>query len=111
MKDGRLGLRASGGNLNEACVFLQQRAEAKKERKRKEREEEERNKKRRKLGKTSKGHWVNLGYLETIVEMGFERLRSIEALKKTDNNISSAIQVLQTELEFGLKLFLQPHFT
>lgn len=101
VKDGRLGLRASGGNLNEACVFLQQRAEAKKERKRKEREEEERNKKRRKLGKTSKGHWVNLGYLETIVEMGFERLRSIEALKKTDNNISSAIQVLQTELEFG----------
>ena len=71
VREARLGLRASGGNLSEASIFLQRREEERNERKRKEREEEERKSKRKKLGKTASGQWVNLGYLETIVEMGF----------------------------------------
>lgn len=105
MKDAKLSLRACGGHLNDACIFLQRREEEKMERKRKEREEEERKIKRKKLGKTASGQWVNLGYLETIVDMGFNRIRSVEALKRTNNDISRAIEVLQEELETGFIFF------
>ena len=97
----RLGLRACRGNLNEACVYLQHKEEEKRERKRKDKEEEGRIAKRKKLGRTSNGEWLNLGYLETIVDMGFPRSRAVQSLKTTNNDISRAVQVLQEEMESG----------
>lgn len=99
MADARLGLRACRGDLNGACLFLQRRDEEKKERSRREEEEERLARERKKLGKTASGQWVNLGYLDTIVNMGFERNRVIGALKKTNNDINQALEALQNDFE------------
>ena len=36
---------------------------------------------RKQLGKTANGSWVNLGYLKTIVERGYEERLAAVALK------------------------------
>lgn len=97
--DARLGLRACRGDLNGACLFLQRREEEKKERLKREEEEEKLERERKKLGKTTSGQWVNLGYLNTIVNMGFDRNRATEALKKTNNDINQTIEALQNDFE------------
>lgn len=99
VSDARLGLRAHSGDLNGACQYLQRREEERQERERKEEEEKELNRERKKLGKTASGQWVNLGYLNTIVNMGFERSRVAEALKQTNNDINRSLEYLQSDLE------------
>lgn len=98
MTDARLGLRACRGDLNAACVYLQRRAEERKERKRREKEEEELDRERKKLGKTANNQWVNLGYLKTIVEMGYDRSKAVEGLKRTNNDISRTLELIQNEM-------------
>lgn len=99
LSDARLGLRACRGDLNAACIYLQRREMERQERKKKEEEEEERNRERKKLGKTANNQWVNLGYLNTIVEMGFDRSRAAESLRQTNNDISRTLEFLQSESE------------
>lgn len=99
LSDARLGLRACRGDMNAACAYLQRREEERQERKKREKEEEERNRERKKLGKTANNQWVNLGYLNTIVEMGFDRSRAAEGLKQTNNDISRTLEFLQGEFE------------
>ena len=99
MTEGRLGLRAVGGNLNEACSYLDRRRDEKDAQSEREKEEEEAKKQRRELGKTANGNWVNLGYLKTMADMGFDRWRSAHALKRTDNDIGQSIELLQTETD------------
>lgn len=99
LSDARLGLRACRGDLNAACIYLQRREMERQERKKKEEEEEERNRERKKLGKTANNQWVNLGYLNTIVEMGFDRSRAAEGLRQTNNDISRTLEFLQSESE------------
>lgn len=99
MADARLGLRACRGDLNGAHQFLQRREKEKQERLKREKAEEELERDRKKLGKTANGQWVNLGYLNTIVSMGFERNRTAEALKKANNDINQALELLQNEFQ------------
>lgn len=111
MSDARLGLRACKGDLNAACSYLQRREEDRKERKKREEEEEKRNRERKKLGKTASNQWVNLGYLNTIVEMGFDRSRVVEGLKRTNNDIGKTIELLQNEFEFYTSEASSGHFS
>ncbi len=97
MSDARLGLRACKGDLNAACLYLQRRDQVREVRRKKEEEEEERDHQRKKLGKTASGQWVNLGYLNTIVEMGYDRSRAAEGLKQTNNDINRTLELLQTD--------------
>ena len=99
LSDARLGLRACRGDLNAACLYLQRRDREREEREKKEEEEEERNHQRKKLGKTASGQWVNLGYLNTIVEMGYDRSRAAESLKQTNNDINKTLELLQADCE------------
>lgn len=85
--------------MNAACVYLQRREEERQERKRREKEEAELNRERKKLGKTANNQWVNLGYLKTIVEMGYDRSRAVEGLKRTNNDISKTLELIQNEVE------------
>ncbi|EFX82641.1 hypothetical protein DAPPUDRAFT_223703 [Daphnia pulex] len=102
LSDARLSLRACRGDLNAACVYLQRREAEREERLKKEEEEEERDRERRKLGKTANNQWVNLGYLNTIVQMGFERSRAAEGLKQTNNDINRTLEFLQNDFDsFG----------
>lgn len=102
MSDARLGLRACRGDVNAACLYLQRREEERKERRKREREEEERDRERKKIGKTASGQWVNLGYLKTIAEMGYDRSRAAEALKQTNNDINRTLELLQSGFDmFG----------
>lgn len=99
LSDARLSLRACRGDLNAACVYLQRREAEREERLKKEEEEEERDRERRELGKTANNQWVNLGYLNTIVQMGFERSRAAEGLKQTNNDINRTLEFLQNDYE------------
>lgn len=102
LSEARLSLRACRGDLNAACVYLQRREAEREERLKKEEEEEERDRERRKLGKTANNQWVNLGYLNTIVQMGFERSRAAEGLKQTNNDINRTLEFLQNDFDsFG----------
>jgi len=78
-------------------VYLQRRTEEREKRDREEEEEDVRDRKRKKLGRTANGQWVNLGYLKTITDMGFEESRAADALRQTNNNMSGAIEYLQSE--------------
>lgn len=100
ISDARLGLRACRGGIDAAYLYLQRREQERAERVKREKEEEERNRQRKKLGKTANNQWVNLGYLNTIVEMGYDRERAVQGLKQTNNDISKTIELLQTDLEF-----------
>ena len=97
LSDARLSLRACRGDLNAACAYLQRREEEREERLKKEEEEEELDRQRKELGKTANNNWVNLGYLNTIVQMGFERSRAAEGLKQTNNDINRTLEFLQTD--------------
>lgn len=80
-------------------MFLQRKEEERIERLKREREEEKLDRERRKLGKTDNGQWVNLGYLNTIVNMGYERSRAIKALKKSNNDVNQTFEFLRNEFE------------
>ena len=65
--------------------------ETRKKKEESEKAEKERNKKRRRLGKTTDGSWVNLGYLNTLVNMGFQEELASKALRHTNNEMTQAI--------------------
>ena len=102
LSDARLGLRAHRGDLNAACQYLQRRDEERKEQERKEKEEEELIRERKRLGRTVGGQWVNMGYLKTIVNMGYERSSAVKALQRTNNDINKSLEYIQSDMEASL---------
>ncbi len=91
-REARLALRAEAGNVTAAVRLAQRRRE---ERERVEREEAERKRKRREYGKTPNGHWVNLGYVKTLENMGFPEMYVVAALRQTENDINAAMDAIQ----------------
>ena len=91
-----LALRACKNNPNLAVKHAQ---ETKKKKEEEEKAEKERNRKRRKLGKTVDGSWVNLGYLKTLVNMGYAEELASKALRHTDNDMNQAIEAMNENPE------------
>ena len=71
-----------------------------------EKEESERRKKRAKLGKTVDGSWVNLGYMSTLVKMGYPEELAGKALRHTNNEMNQAIDVMNDNPELLLEEYL-----
>ncbi|CAL1536332.1 unnamed protein product [Lymnaea stagnalis] len=98
-REARLGLRAKNGNIPQAVAYIVE----------KKREEEEVNKKAKKewrqrvrgkkLGKTAGGEPVNVEYFDTLVGMDFPSGAAAEALRQANNDISQAIEILNTKPE------------
>eukprot|EP00094_Tigriopus_californicus_P006775 TCALIF_06526-PA protein Name:"Similar to NUB1 NEDD8 ultimate buster 1 (Homo sapiens)" AED:0.17 eAED:0.17 QI:0/0.66/0.57/0.85/0.83/0.71/7/149/781 len=91
-KEARLALRATKGNLAEAVTLAQNQRE---ERRRVKEEEVERKRKRQKFGKTQDGRFVNIGFVQTMVNMGIGEDFAVEALRQTNNSIEEAIAAVQ----------------
>jgi len=97
VQEARLGLRAARGSLELAVDHINTRREEKAEIRRKEQEDRELEKLREKLGKCGDGSWVNVGYYNTLVRMGFTEKVSCAALKQSNNSLNLAVQLLQEQ--------------
>ncbi|XP_014102311.1 NEDD8 ultimate buster 1 isoform X1 [Bactrocera oleae] len=99
--EARLGLRACGGNLEQAVNFIHDRRE-------KKRDARERSHKERKVSsklsrKNSDKDWVNPRSVCTLMEMGFSHDLVVAALRKSNNDLQKALDLLQTSSDELLK--------
>ncbi|RZF35260.1 hypothetical protein LSTR_LSTR012479 [Laodelphax striatellus] len=94
--EGRLGLRATRGQVEEAVTYIRNRRqelEAAREKDLMERES-------RKLGKCVDGkQWVSEHVVSQLVSMGFNREFAIEALRNSNNVIQQAITLINEQPE------------
>ncbi|XP_055914257.1 NEDD8 ultimate buster 1 [Eupeodes corollae] len=100
--EARTGLRACKGDLSQAINFIYDRknkiAEARKKSK-KERKINEKLGESRNSGGTETESWVNPRSVCSLVEMGFEQELVVVALKMADNDLTKALDMLQTNSE------------
>jgi len=97
--EARLGLRSAKGDLEGAVEHINARREERERIRTKEKEERRLEKKRRKLGKCADGSWVNVGYHDTLLRMGFSKQVAATALRQANNSLNMAVQLLQEEPE------------
>merc|ERR1711892_810703 len=64
---------------------------------REEKEEKERGKLRDRLGRCADGNWINIGYYNTLKNMGFTEKVAAAALRQANNSLGTAVQLLQEE--------------
>jgi len=99
VREARLGLRAAKGDLQAAVDHINIGKEERAKIRAKEKEERKLQKKRKRLGKCADGSWVNVGYYETLLRMGFSEKVSVTALRQANNSLNMAVQLLQEEPE------------
>ena len=95
--EARTGLRASLGDRKLAVDHIIRRREERAEVARKEKEERERARLREKLGRCANGNWVNVGYYNTLLGMGYSGKVAAAALRQANNSLNTAVQMLQEE--------------
>ena len=81
----------------EAVDHIIRRREERAEVARKEKEERERARLREKLGRCANGNWVNVGYYNTLLGMGYSGKVAAAALRQANNSLNTAVQMLQEE--------------
>ena len=50
-----------------------------------------------KYGRASNGDWVNVGYVKSLMSMGYSEEYIVMALRQTDNDMNLAIELLTTK--------------
>jgi len=95
--EARVGLRATLGDRKLAVDHIIKRREEKEDIRRKEKEEKERGKLRDRLGRCADGNWINIGYYNTLKNMGFTEKVAAAALRQANNSLGTAVQMLQEE--------------
>lgn len=89
--EARLGLRACGGNLEQAINFIHERKAKLREARQNSKEERKLN---AKLANENNGNgkdWVNPRSVCTLMEMGYARDVVVEALKRSKNDVPKAV--------------------
>ncbi|XP_057303913.1 NEDD8 ultimate buster 1-like [Hydractinia symbiolongicarpus] len=94
-REARLSLRACRGDVTLAIEWISRRKEEMLARKERERKEKEDRKSARKFGWTTSGDLVNMEYVRNLTEMGFCHEISLAAIKRSNNNINDALEILQ----------------
>merc|ERR1719369_1196972 len=82
-----------------AVDHIIKRREEKTEILKKEKEERDRGKLRERLGRCADGSWINIGYFNTLKNMGFTEKVAATALRQANNSLNTAVQLLQEEPE------------
>eukprot|EP00092_Neocalanus_flemingeri_P007331 GFUD01007917.1.p1 GENE.GFUD01007917.1~~GFUD01007917.1.p1 ORF type:complete len:590 (+),score=221.00 GFUD01007917.1:891-2660(+) len=95
--EARVGLRASLGDRKLAVDHIIKRREEKEQILKKEKEERDRGKLRDRLGRCADGSWINVGYYNTLRNMGFTEKVAAAALRQANNSLNTAVQLLQEE--------------
>nr|XP_022320914.1 NEDD8 ultimate buster 1-like [Crassostrea virginica]XP_022320915.1 NEDD8 ultimate buster 1-like [Crassostrea virginica] len=98
-REGRLGLRATNGDVTKAIQHIIERRKEKEEIEKKVKEERRQKKIQRNLGKTASGERVNVSLYENLVHMGYSQGASAAALRQTNNDLNQALEVLQLHPE------------
>uniref|UniRef100_A0A8C4QTL3 Negative regulator of ubiquitin-like proteins 1 n=1 Tax=Eptatretus burgeri TaxID=7764 RepID=A0A8C4QTL3_EPTBU len=98
-QESRLGLRACGGNMEQAGAHIMHRREEKQAQQQREHAERRQARRVRKYGRTAGGHWVDRVQHTRLTVMGFTPRSAAEALRQSDNNLDRALQVLQEQPE------------
>lgn len=87
--EARLGLRSSGGNMEQAINFIHERKDKLKEARKKSKQERKVNQKL--AMENNDKDWVNPRSVCTLMEMGFAREVVVEALKRSKNDVPKAV--------------------
>uniref|UniRef100_A0A1B6DNP8 UBA domain-containing protein n=2 Tax=Clastoptera arizonana TaxID=38151 RepID=A0A1B6DNP8_9HEMI len=96
--EARIGLRATKGNLNAAADYIHKRRQERAEMKKKNLEQEKLEKEKRRLGLCADGvHYVEPRFVNQLVDMGFAYYKVVAALQKSNNNIGTALQLIQEQ--------------
>ncbi|KAL7744191.1 hypothetical protein ACLKA6_009164 [Drosophila palustris] len=95
VSDARLALRSSSGNVERAVQFIQQRKQQLSDARKQSQSERAMHRRYAKQA-TKDSDWVNPRSVCTLTEMGFDRRLAAEALKRTENDVQRAVELLQT---------------
>ncbi|KAM7348693.1 NEDD8 ultimate buster 1 isoform 2-T2 [Cochliomyia hominivorax] len=95
--EARLALRSCSGDIERSINFIHERKEKLKETRMKSKKERQLNKKL--STKNDDKEWVNPRSVCTLMEMGFERDIVVEALKRCNNDVPKALDILQSNAE------------
>ncbi len=93
--EARLALRETGGKSVADAAKLAERK--RNERMDIDRAEAQRRAKRHKYGKTPSGSWVNIGFVDTMLRMGFSEDHVVAALRQTDNDLNAALDLVSNK--------------
>lgn len=93
MNEARIGLRATGNNVERAINDIMERREKRNEARKKAREE------RKLLGKGFRSGNVNPNLLKQLIDMHFDKDLASVALEKSGNDINEALNMLQEKSE------------
>lgn len=91
--EARIGLRASGNNVERAINQIMERREKREEARKKARED------RKLLGRGFRSGTVNPNMLKQLIEMKFDKDLASVALERSGNDINEALNLLQTKGE------------
>ncbi|GAB1604916.1 hypothetical protein Ahia01_000773200 [Argonauta hians] len=97
--EARLALRATGGDIQAAVNHIEQRKEEKKKIKREMESERKRKRIHYQLGTTERGDEISLEKYSMLVEMGYPTVEAHNALKVANNDMETALEMLQSSME------------
>ncbi|CAG7828581.1 unnamed protein product [Allacma fusca] len=92
--ESRVALRAAYGNVAAAVDLIIRRREEEAKNRQQEKDDSKRRKLQKKLGECSNGDPVNIQLWRSIKEMGFNAMIAAAALKRTNNEINAALQLV-----------------
>ncbi|XP_060530872.1 NEDD8 ultimate buster 1-like [Cylas formicarius] len=102
LEEARIGLRASGGDINMAVNYITEQRQKRQESRKKARAQRILEKEMKKLGKCADGiQFVNPNFLNILVNMGYNKEVARRALQKSNNIISDSIQFIQDNPQAG----------
>ncbi|MEW5309591.1 MAG: hypothetical protein WDW38_001470 [Sanguina aurantia] len=93
-KDAGRALRLSANNVGAAVAFLEEQRVQSKVRKDRRKRERQWEKERKLYGKTASGMWVDEEVMEQLLSLGYQREVAAEALRRDENNVNTALDVL-----------------
>ncbi|XP_063904141.1 NEDD8 ultimate buster 1-like [Zophobas morio] len=102
MAEARLGLRATGGDVNKAANYIDENRNSRVQARQKAKAEEILQRKRMKLGMCVDGkQYVDPNFVKILVNMGYNKEAARVALKHCNNVISDSVQYIQEHPQPG----------
>ncbi|BFZ21834.1 hypothetical protein BsWGS_24873 [Bradybaena similaris] len=98
-REARLGLRAKSGNVAQAVNYIMEARKKTEEANKHAKKDWDRRVQTKKLGKTAGGEPVNVDHYDSLVDMEFPPGAAAEALRLANNDLSAAIEILNTTPE------------
>ncbi|XP_046850929.1 NEDD8 ultimate buster 1-like [Xenia sp. Carnegie-2017] len=92
--ESRLALRSCNGDVTVAVDYISKKREAKRKLLKERKEKRKKHKMAVNLGKTANGEWVKIDLFNRLCEMGYRQEYASEALRQTNNDMDTAIQIL-----------------